>query len=167
MLILLNCVEKATQITIINPKINIKFDLKDEAEGADLPETRLRISDNKVRIYSKTVRLQEIFNRIIGDLNTIREKLIGKSISNISWTAVQDSLKTRSSDAIRHYWNQKILPLFIPNQNSWSEQDDLTLLEFIVSQDLYGQSNASTLAQSQAVIPFDELAQALGSKTSE
>ena len=132
-----------------------------------MPETRYKVSANKIKVYSKTVRIQEIFNKIIGDVKDIREKLISNSISKISWTAVQESLQTRSSDAIRHYWNQKILPLFIPNQNSWSEQDDLTLLEFIVSQDLYGQANASTLAQSQAVIPFDQLARALGSKTSE
>jgi hypothetical protein len=45
-------------------------------------------------------------------------------------------MKTKSSDDIRHYWNNKLLPKFIPNQHEWTEEEDLKLLNFIVSLDL-------------------------------
>ena len=84
--------EKATQVQILSPKIRIKFSLKDEGDGQEVPETRYKVSGDKITVYSKTVRIQEIFSKIIGDVKDIREKLISNSISKISWTAVQESL---------------------------------------------------------------------------
>ena len=52
----------------------------------------------------------------------------------------------RSSDDIRQYWNQKLLPLFAPNQQSWSTEEDVALLEFISDEDLRGDDNGCTLA---------------------
>ncbi len=77
-------------------------------------------------------------SHIIFDLKKVREKILDKSISKISWSAIAEEMKTKSSDDLRHYWNLKLLPLFIPNQHQWSEAEDLKLLDFIVSQKLYG-----------------------------
>lgn len=101
-----------------------------------------------MKIYSKTVRFSEILESVIFDMPKVRASLISSSISQISWKAISEKITTRSSDDIRHYWSAKILPLFISKQNKWSEADDLLLLEFIASQDLFGPGNSSTLAQS-------------------
>lgn len=44
-------------------------------------------------------------SHIIFDLKKLREKLLQKSISKISWSAIAEEMKTKSSDDIRHYWN--------------------------------------------------------------
>ena len=86
-------------------------------------------------------------SHIIFDIKKLGDKLVQKSISKISWTAIAEEMKTKSSDDIRHYWNQKLLPLFIPNQHQWTEEEDLKLLKFIVSQELFGSDNLFTYAQ--------------------
>jgi hypothetical protein len=44
-------------------------------------------------------------SHIIFDLKKVREKLLDKSISKISWSAISEEMKTKSSDDLRHYWN--------------------------------------------------------------
>lgn len=80
-----------------------------------------------------------------------------KSVSSISWSAVADQIKTKSSDDIRYYWTSKVLPLFIPNQNVWSEEEDLNILEFVVNEDLYGDNQGCTITQSQSRIRFENI----------
>jgi hypothetical protein len=55
----------------------------------------------------------------------------------ISWVAIHESMRTRSIDDIRNFWQHKLLPLLVPNINSklnnisgkeWTEEDDLDLL---------------------------------------
>ena len=77
-------------------------------------------------------------NNVVFDLKNVKKQLLEKSVSSISWTAISEGLKTKSSDDIRQYWTNKILPLFIPNQSVWTEDEDLNLLKFVVSEDLYG-----------------------------
>jgi hypothetical protein len=44
-------------------------------------------------------------SHVIFDLKKLREKLLEKSISKISWSAIAEEMKTKSSDDIRYYWN--------------------------------------------------------------
>lgn len=58
----------------------------------------------------------------------------------ISWKTIAEQLKTRSVDDIRNYWSIKILPLFdsqsLIQDKVWHEQDDIDLLEQIISQEI-------------------------------
>ena len=87
----------------MSQKVKITFKIKDE--DSEAPKKRLKIKDSKIKVYSKTVKFEEIMSHIIFDLKMVREKLLNKSISKISWSAIAEEMKTKSSDDLRHYWN--------------------------------------------------------------
>ena len=78
----------------------------------------------------------------------VRDSLLDKSVSQISWTAIASEMKQRSSDDIRHFWNQKLMPKLVPNQSTWTQEEDLQLLDFVSDEDLRGADNGCTLTQS-------------------
>ena len=71
-------------------------------------------------------------------------------------------MKSRSSDDIRHYWNNNIMTVLMPNQSEWSDEEDIELLRFIAAQDI----GSLTMANSN-IIPFDGLSGKFDSKTPE
>ena len=75
----------ATRSKILDPKLAIRFDLKDDYEGAEIPTERFKQSEGKIYIYSKTVNLQEIFNIALLDLRIVRKWIIGRNICQLSW----------------------------------------------------------------------------------
>jgi hypothetical protein len=79
---------------------------------------------------------------------------MSNTVSKVSWTAVAESMESRSTDDVRHQWNLKILPLFIPDQHVWTQQDDKNLLQYVVDLDLYGISSSCSLIQSSSSIRF-------------
>jgi len=119
-LTLLRSVEKATKVQILCPSVEIKLRIKDSEANCDVPETRKKVSGSCVKVFSKTVRFEEILPHVVYDLNKVKSKLVEQSISQISWAAISEKMKTRSSDDIRQYWNLKLLPLFIPDQHKWT-----------------------------------------------
>ena len=74
-------------------------------------------------------------------------------------------MKTRSSDDIRYYFNNRLLPILLPEASEWTQEEDETLLKFIADQDLVGGSYNFILTQTTAEIPFEKIA--LDNKTTE
>ena len=76
-------------------------------------------------------------------------------------------MQTKSADDIRHYWTDKLLPMFIPNQNMWTKEEDLNLLKFVVNEDLYGDDQGCTITQSQSQIRFENISNTVDTKSIE
>lgn len=56
---------------------------------------------------------------------------------SVSWTALSEVIKNKSSDDLRHYWNAKIVPKITnPFQTQWTDQMDIDLLEYVESLDV-------------------------------
>ena len=89
---LIRAIEKANKVQILDPLLKIKFEIKDE------PKKAMKVSEDKIKIYSKQVRLQDIASKVIFDLENVR-KSVAKC--TISWSAISDHFKTRSADDIR------------------------------------------------------------------
>ena len=59
----INIIEKAMSTVILNPKIKIKFKIKDESpveneekdQEIEVPEVRKKVKEKKITVYSKTV----------------------------------------------------------------------------------------------------------------
>lgn len=94
----------------------------------------MKIKDNDIYVYDESVGINEILPLII---KKNRCKKFVPSL-NISWTAIQNQMKTRSVDDIRNQWELKIKPLLVPQKQKedWSVEDDLQLLELVVDQDM-------------------------------
>ena len=82
-------------------------------------DRRFAIKDDKILIYNQNTHFKEIMNHVVFDLEKIKKSLIQKSVSNTSWTAIAEKLTTKSSDDIRHFWQNNIMPLFFPDQRDW------------------------------------------------
>lgn len=116
---LIKLVEKAVEIQILYPLMRIKFKF-------EKPKDRnFAIKDDKILIYNQNTQFKEIMNHVVFDLEKIKKSLIEKSVSKTSWAAIAEKLTTKSSDDIRHFWQNQIMPLFFPNQQDWQEQEDL------------------------------------------
>ena len=81
---LIRTVEVAMDIQILNPKISIKFNIKDKHTVNEedktkteiiIPETRQKFKHKKLTIYSNTVIFKEIMDIVTLDLDEIREQL--------------------------------------------------------------------------------------------
>ena len=111
--------------TILNPKVSIKFKIKDQAIGGNneeggaqdlaVPETRKKVKEKKITVYSKTVTFQEIAADALLKQNKLIQNLKSKVIGKVSWTVVSEQLGSRSADDVRHFWNRKLLPILCPN----------------------------------------------------
>ena len=163
-LALISAVETATRLKILNPEIKIRY--VETADAAKI-SNGFAFKNNKLKVYrNEGVSFEDVMPRLLqADIEKVKESLIEKSVSQISWMAVSEAIKTKSSDDIRHFWNSKILPLMVPHQNAWTEQEDLALLEFISDEDLRGQDHGVTLTQSQMSIPFEGLKEIIKTKS--
>lgn len=162
---LVKSIEKATQLQVIIPEIKIKYK---ESSRSDKNQ-KFKFSKNKLRIFKNdSLNFADVLSLLLlDDIEQVKSNLIKKSVSQISWQAISESMETKSSDDIRHFWNAKILPLLVPNQNSWSEKEDLALLQFVSDEDLRGQGQGVTLAQSQNSIAFDGLKDEIKTKSED
>ena len=89
--------------------------------------------ETEIIIYDRSVQIEEVIPLII------KKNRCFKAVPTleISWVAIHESMRTRSIDDIRNFWQHKLLPLLVPNINSkmnniagkeWTEEDDLDLL---------------------------------------
>jgi hypothetical protein len=44
-----------------------------------------------------------------------------KQIPQISWKAISEEFKARSSDDVRHFFINKIMPKLLPNFREWTK----------------------------------------------
>lgn len=100
----------------MNPKISVKT-----KEEFRLDKIRFKLKDDKLRIYAKDVRFEEIMHLVVTDVKKVKKQLLTNTISKVSWSAVAEAMESRSADDVRHQWNLKILPLFIPDQHVWTQ----------------------------------------------
>lgn len=77
---------------------------------------RLKVKEDEdgnkhIFVYDRSVTLEEIVPQ------TIKKQSCEKIIPTltISWTAIHNSMKRRSVDDIRNYWQVKLLPLLVPS----------------------------------------------------
>lgn len=126
-----------------------------------MPEIRKKIKSDRVTVYSQTVTLQEITDKVLINPAKLYQNLKNKVIGRISWTVISEEMKTRSSDDLRHFWTRSLLPTLFPNQDAWTQADDLKLLRFIVAQDLTGNVNEVTVSHSCDQINFSEFLKSL------
>ena len=70
---LIKLIEKATSIKILYPLTEIIYKVKDEAGDDKTPEKRFKIKDNKIAIYSKSVKFEEIMNNIVFDIKNVKK----------------------------------------------------------------------------------------------
>lgn len=89
----------------------------------------------KITIFhAEKVSIEEILPLLIKSKRAKKHFSAGGQGHNISWTAIQPELKTRSIDDIRNFWQLKILPIFdraLANKSNgesvliWREKDDI------------------------------------------
>lgn len=63
-------------------------------------------------------------------------------------------MMTKSADDLRYYWNARLLPLLVPSITTWTQEDDETLLQHIVDQNIF---EGTSLIQSTQEIDFNVL----------
>jgi len=118
------------EIEILNPLVKIKYNYEKDSKSA------FKIKTEKVFIYKKNVHFKDIMKAVVLDINKVKKYLLENTISEISWSALTGHLASKSSDDIRQFWNNHIVPLFLPKQQEWSDEEDLALLNFVVELDL-------------------------------
>ena len=141
-LMLVQLVIKATEGRILKKSRELVF-----SQNKEQREERFKFNQEtgKVTIYHPDkVKIDEILPLLIKPKRARKHFQQGEPGSSISWTAIQNELKTRSIDDIRNYWQLKILPIFdqafARNEESnsvvWHEKDDIQLLEGIAEQEI-------------------------------
>ncbi|CDW77042.1 myb-like dna-binding domain containing protein [Stylonychia lemnae] len=124
------CIANNVQLIKKSKQVHFKFD----KEGKILGSKRIKIKDDDIYIYDKFIQLDQIVPLIT------KKKRCKKVIPTleISWTAIQTAIKTRSVDDIRNYWNLKLLPLLVPSLANleWEQDDDIDLLNEIIEMDV-------------------------------
>lgn len=54
------------------PLSEVIYKIKDPLPTDSIPEKRLKVKDNKITIYSKTVQFNEIINNVVFDIKNVR-----------------------------------------------------------------------------------------------
>lgn len=64
---LIQAVEKATNISILYPLVKIKFKIKEDAKK------QMKVSDEKIKIYSDQVKFKDIMSNVVFDIQNVRK----------------------------------------------------------------------------------------------
>jgi hypothetical protein len=101
-------------------KIHLKYkSYVNEEERRSKTSKRLKIKEDVILIYDKNVSIEEILPLVIKK-NRCKNMI---PLMEISWTVIQEGLKTRSIDDIRNYWQLKLVPMMVPpidERNLWA-----------------------------------------------
>jgi hypothetical protein len=81
-------------------KIKFKFG---EKEGK-----LFSVKNSTIRIYSEACSFDQIKIHLLKNERDLQETV--RNLGVISWDALAEHLKSRSSSDIRHYWQNKLLP---------------------------------------------------------
>ena len=71
---MIRCVEKATQIEILDPNVDIKFRIKEasqEQEGKAKPA--IKIKDKNIRVMQVGVSFEKVIFHLVNNVQTARE----------------------------------------------------------------------------------------------
>lgn len=136
---LIQGVQKAVDVQILNPKIKIKYHEKEDSSKL------FKLSEGKLTVYRNS---ELSFEQVKDQICAIKAsgKPFGQRLAQISWQAISEQMKTKSSDDIRYFWNHSILPLLVPSQTAWTLEEDLALLQFVSDEDLRGQDYNLSIA---------------------
>ena len=111
------------------------------ADQPDSSANRLKVDEDAglITVYQPNkVTIGEVLPLLLKP-NRAQKHFSDRSLE-ISWSAIQENLPTRSVDDIRTFWSLKLLPLLTNNRQQghhlWSESDDLTLLQGIADQEI-------------------------------
>ena len=83
----------------------------------------MKVVDDDIYVYDESVTIHEVLPWII---KKNRCKKVVPTL-NISWSAIQKEMKTRSVDDIRNQWELKIKPIMAPqiNRDDWETDEDI------------------------------------------